>query len=332
MAILRLRKKDGSWAEIPALIGPQGEQGTPGIPAAHTWNGTVLTVTSANGVSSADLKGAKGDKGDKGDPFTVAKVYDSVSAMNRGYSSDGVMIGGFVVVETGNVDDEDNAKLYIKGESRYEYLTDLSGSQGMTGPRGEKGEKGDTGETGNPGVHVGSEPPPDTANVWIDTGGDYGSIEEWEFTLEDESVVKRNIIIPPERALIGLRVKKADGTWLEIPAIKGDKGDKGDPGEKGATGATGAVGATGSDGVSCTHSWNGTTLTVSSASGTSSANLKGDKGDKGDPGEKGATGATGATGPAGTTSWNGITDKPSTETLKLTYEDGTTKTLEVYVK
>lgn len=28
-----------------------------GIPATHSWNGTVLTVTSASGTSSADLKG-----------------------------------------------------------------------------------------------------------------------------------------------------------------------------------------------------------------------------------------------------------------------------------
>ena len=37
--------------------------------------------------------------------------------------------------------DEDNAKLYVKGDTSYTYLTDLSGAQGM------KGEKGDTGAT-----------------------------------------------------------------------------------------------------------------------------------------------------------------------------------------
>ena len=101
--------------------------------------------------------GAKGEKGDKGDPFTVAKVYTSVAEMNAGYSTDGVSEGGFVVIDTGNVEDEDNAKLYVKGASAYTYLTDLSGAQGMkgekgdTGAKGEKGDKGDTGEAGAKG-------------------------------------------------------------------------------------------------------------------------------------------------------------------------------------
>ena len=51
--------------------------------------------------------------------------------MYFGYSTDEVPIGGFVVIETGDVDDEDNAKLFIKGNLEYEYITDLSGAQGM---------------------------------------------------------------------------------------------------------------------------------------------------------------------------------------------------------
>ena len=39
--------------------------------------------------------------------------------------------GGFVVINTGNVEDEDNAKLFYKGTAKYEYLTDLSGAQGI---------------------------------------------------------------------------------------------------------------------------------------------------------------------------------------------------------
>ncbi len=38
----------------------------------------------------------------------------------------------------------------------------------------------------------------------------------------------------------------------------------------------------------------------------------GKKGPKGDTGATGATGATGPEGPPGTTTWAGITDKPST--------------------
>lgn len=74
----------------------------------------------------------------KGDGFRISKTYASIEAMNAEFESDGVPLYGFVIIETGNVNDEDNARLYYKGEERYEYLTDLSGAQGF---------KGDTGAT-----------------------------------------------------------------------------------------------------------------------------------------------------------------------------------------
>lgn len=85
--------------------------------------------------------------------FAISKVYSSVAAMNEGYATDGVPVGGLVVIDTGNVEDEDNAKLYVKGDAAYEYLTDMSGAQGIQGP---KGDKGDTGNTGPQGVGISS--------------------------------------------------------------------------------------------------------------------------------------------------------------------------------
>lgn len=93
----------------------------------------------------------KGDKGEKGDPFAVAKTYPSVAAMNAGFATDGVKEGGFVVINTENVEDEDNAKLYVKGKSAYTFLTDLSGAQGMKGPQGERGPQGNPGAQGAAG-------------------------------------------------------------------------------------------------------------------------------------------------------------------------------------
>lgn len=82
-----------------------------------------------------NLKGAPGT-------FAISKVYPSVSAMNAGFATDGVPMGGLVIIDTGNVDDEDNAKMYVKEESGYVYLTDLSGAKGIQGVPGEKGEPG----------------------------------------------------------------------------------------------------------------------------------------------------------------------------------------------
>ena len=124
-------------------------------------NGTFKLVDAADvdykgkgldeAILTGEFKGQKGDKGDPGEPFTIAKTYASVSEMNAGFASDGVKQGQFVVIDTGNVDDADNAKLYMKGAAAYTYLTDLSGAQGMQGPRGEKGAQGDVGPAGEKG-------------------------------------------------------------------------------------------------------------------------------------------------------------------------------------
>lgn len=71
--------------------------------------------------------------------------------MNAGFATDGVKEGGFVVINTENVEDEDNAKLYVKGKSAYTFLTDLSGAQGMKGPQGERGPQGNPGAQGAAG-------------------------------------------------------------------------------------------------------------------------------------------------------------------------------------
>lgn len=122
--------------------------GASGISAFHEWNGTVLTMRSAAGTSSMDLKGDKGDKGDRGEGIDIVKTFSSVAEMLTGANTDGVPVGKFVVISTGNVNEEDNAKLYVKTEGGYMYLSDLSGAQGIRGEKGEKGERGPQGIQG----------------------------------------------------------------------------------------------------------------------------------------------------------------------------------------
>lgn len=121
---------------------------------------------TATWVVKGNLKGPKGDRGEtgergpqgvqgpqgaKGDPFAIAKTYQSVAAMNAGFATDNVKEGQFVMIDTGNVDDEDNAKLYVKGKTAYSYITDLSGATGVQGPQGVQGQQGVKGETGPAG-------------------------------------------------------------------------------------------------------------------------------------------------------------------------------------
>lgn len=112
---------------IVGPIGPQGEQGIQGV------------------------QGVQGPRGETGKPFGIAKTYPSVAEMNAGYATDGVEAGSFVMIDTGNVDDEDNAKLYYKSETAYTYITDLSGAQGIQGPQGIQGEQGPQGIQGEQG-------------------------------------------------------------------------------------------------------------------------------------------------------------------------------------
>ena len=114
------------------------------------------------------------------DVIVIQKEYESVEAMNLAAATDGVPEGGFVLISS-NVEDPDNAKLYVKGADGYELKADLSGATGTNGvtpllrisgstgmwevsydagaaweslgvkaqgPQGEQGEQGPQGEQG----------------------------------------------------------------------------------------------------------------------------------------------------------------------------------------
>ena len=64
--------------------------------------------------------------------FKIRKTYPTVDAMNADFSGTSTDTGDFVMI-AGSVEDPDTAKLYVKGETAFEYITDLSGAQGMKG-------------------------------------------------------------------------------------------------------------------------------------------------------------------------------------------------------
>lgn len=141
--------------------GEKGERGPAGQKGEQGETGPTGPIGPAGQKGEAGERGERGErgpkgeqglKGDKGDPFSITKTFPSVAAMNAGFATDGVKEGQFVLIDTGNVKDEDNAKLYVKGRSAYQYITDLSGATGMTGPAGPKGEQGDAGPKGEQGL------------------------------------------------------------------------------------------------------------------------------------------------------------------------------------
>jgi len=69
----------------------------------------------------------------KGDAFSIKKVYASVANMEADKNNPDITEGDFVLVNTGDVEDPDNAKLYVKADGDFEFLVDMSGAIGFTG-------------------------------------------------------------------------------------------------------------------------------------------------------------------------------------------------------
>lgn len=112
-----------------------------------------------------------------GDAFTIVKTYPSIQAMEDDYNNPEVKTGQFVMIDTGNVENEEDSRLYLKGDTEWKFISDLSGAQGiqglsayqvavqhgfegteaewlisLKGEKGETGPKGDKGDTGEKGA------------------------------------------------------------------------------------------------------------------------------------------------------------------------------------
>lgn len=171
-----------------------------------------------------------------GDAFVIVKTYPSIQAMQDDYNNPEVTIGQFVMIDTGNVENEEDSRLYLKGNTEWKFISDLSGAQGIQGLsayqvavqhgfegteaewlislKGEKGETGPKGDKGNTGEKG-------------DTGerGPQG--------------------LQGERGLQGIQGEQGE---QGIQGPVGPKGEKGDQGERGPQGPQGQIGPQGPKG------------------------------------------------------------------------------------
>lgn len=168
-----------------------------------------------------------------GDAFTIVKTYSSVQAMEDDYNNPEVKTGQFVMIDTGNVENEEDSRLYLKGDTEWKFISDLSGAQGIQGLSAYqvavqhgfegtedewlislKGEKGETGPKGDKG----------------DTGEKGATGERGPQGLQGE------------RGLQGVQGEKGE------PGIQGPVGPKGEQGEQGIQGIQGPQGEPGPQG------------------------------------------------------------------------------------
>ena len=68
-----------------------------------------------------------------GDAFTYKKEYPSIEAMEADWSTADVKLGEYVLINTNNVEDPDDAKVYLKTQNGWKFIVDLSGMQGIQG-------------------------------------------------------------------------------------------------------------------------------------------------------------------------------------------------------
>ena len=123
--------EDGATLVFGIPRGPHGPQGVPGPQGEQ------------------GPRGIQGPKGDPGEAFRISKTYGSVEEMHAGFATDGLPNGAFVIIDTGNVEDPDNAGVWCKGDSAYVFIVDMSGMSGIRGPDGPPGPEGPTGPKGD---------------------------------------------------------------------------------------------------------------------------------------------------------------------------------------
>lgn len=303
-------------------MGPQGEQGVQG-PKGDKGEQGPQGLQGEQGIQGEQgpqgiqgLQGEKGEKGDTGAPFAIKKTYASVDEMKADFSNDEVQVNEFVIINTNDTNDEDNAKLFIKGESEFLFITDLSGAQGIQGPKGDKGEKGEQGLPGEQGPKgqdgaqgiqgpEGLQGPQGERGLQGEAGpqgpeGPQGPIGPQgnkgdAFTYDDFTPEQLEALKGPkgDQGEQGLQGEKGDAftydmfTEEQLEALRGPQGLQGERGEQGPIGLKGLDGENGKD------------FTYDMFTPEQLEALKGPKGDKGEQGDVGPQGQQGETGPQG---------------------------------
>jgi collagen type I/II/III/V/XI/XXIV/XXVII alpha len=122
-----------------------------------TWNNSVGAWYAVNaGVQGVQgiqgTQGIQGVQGITGLAFTIAKTYLSVAALTADTAPTSIVAGQFALINTTNVEDAENSRLYIWNGSSYIFVDDLSGSAGIQGITGSQGTVGAQGTQGIQGI------------------------------------------------------------------------------------------------------------------------------------------------------------------------------------
>lgn len=248
-SLLNLYKSAFSGEQIDDAIGVIINGG---IEAAVEEASRAASAANASAESAAksatDLGVAVSNAG------SSARLSDSSAKTSESYA-----VGG---TGTREGEDEDNAKFYsdqAKAQAKALFTAEIDGRGHLvyTKPDGTKYDLGNVtgasvthrwngttlevtsasgtssadleGPPGATGVYIGSDTPPEHANVWVNPEGDPTGTDDWEFDMLDGTTEEKTVVVIGAEDGSGrlgiLRVRNADGTWTDIPAIVGAKGD-----------------------------------------------------------------------------------------------------------
>ena len=256
-------------------IGATGASGVDIITANIVLGNLILTRTDNVSINAGTVIGATGLTGNTGATgptglgFSIAKTYVNVATLTADVAPANIAAGQFAIIDNGNyASDPENSRLYLWNGTSYQYVSDLSGAQGIVGPQGIEGATGASGLVG--------------------ATGDIGATGATGLTgstgLTGATGIQGNI---------------GPGGPVGATGSTGPIGIQGSPGLPGATGASGPAGLQGLTGATGAQGQQG----ITGATGaTGERGATGIQGPQGLPGATGAgsTGATGPVGPAGT--------------------------------
>ena len=135
-----ITKKDGQQETVQILDGEKGDTGE---------KGEKGDTGSIGPQGPQGPQGIQGPIGPQGKAFTISKTYSSISEMNADFNN--MQVGDYVMIAS-SVELEDNAKLYVKGEEEWLFVSDFSGAMGIQGEQGIQGIQGIQGEQGIQGI------------------------------------------------------------------------------------------------------------------------------------------------------------------------------------
>ena len=131
MPVLRVKNQDGTWSEIPTIVGPQGPQGDIGP------------------------QGPQGPKGEDGTGVNILGSYGTEEELNAaqpaGNIGESYLVNGYLYVWSATANKWENVG-NIQGPQGPRGEQGPQGEKGETGPQGPQGEQGGKGETGATGA------------------------------------------------------------------------------------------------------------------------------------------------------------------------------------